>query len=117
MATPANSRSTKNAVPEPATLPQQWARNMQEFSRWQLVLLDAQTAWWKDMERGAIDLMTPWLAKPPPSLAQPVLERPQQLPAPAWPVDAQQAWKAWGQVWMSALGHDTSPTDTPPIRR
>lgn len=113
MAIRASTKPGEDSAPEATTLVQQWALNMQELSRWQFVLLDAQTAWWKDMERGAIDLMAPWLNRAASPAGPAVIGTPLPLPAPPWPADTQQAWKTWGQVWMNALGHDTTPTDKP----
>ena len=95
------------ALHDSAELMRQWARGADAYSQWMVALLDSQAAWWKDMERGAADLMSPWLsAMPAPPSAQPLIDAAQGLSGPALMTALSESWNAWGQVWMNALQHD-----------
>jgi len=87
-----------------------WAGGSLLYSRWLIMLLDVQTAFWKDAERYTANLMQPWIdPKAPPPSAQPLLDGSRGLGLnPFDPMALQRGWAAWTQVWVNALKHDTA---------
>ncbi len=89
---------------------QQWLRGTQVWSDLFCVWFDAQSALWRDAERGLRAGLPPWLAdvrRPLP--LQPLLDPPDSL-APAVLQRAMAAWLALGQVCANTLEHDLDQT-------
>ncbi len=101
MAIPSGSRPA-----HPSIAP--WADGSLLYSRWLIGSLDAQTAWWREMERQTAALMQFWLdpAAPPPS-AQSLVDAAQGV-APLGPAAWQKAWSGWLHVWADAMRHDAT---------
>ena len=103
----ASDAAVNGALHDSAELIRQWALGTDACAQWTAALLDAQAAWWKDMERGTAGLMAPWVdASGAPPSAQPLMDVAQMLSGTALMDAMQQSWNAWGQVWMNALRHD-----------
>lgn len=101
MATPVRAPS-----PAPGPLPDHQALGSLAFYRGLIALQDAQTAWWKGVERYTASLMQPWFDACGPA-AQP-LAAVQGLACPQFAEAAHQAWRDCGQLWLDALRHDAS---------
>lgn len=102
MATPVRAPS-----PAPGPLPDHQALGSLAFYRGLIALQDAQTAWWKGVERYTASLMQPWLDASGP-VAQPMAAAVQSLVCPQFAEAAHQAWRDCGQLWLDALRHDAS---------
>lgn len=74
-------------------------------SRWLMSLLDAQTSWYREMERCMVSLIQPWLDTRPSPAAQPLVDAMLGLRL-LGPAALQRACTDWAEVWAAALRHD-----------
>lgn len=75
------------------------------FYRSLMALQDAQTAWWKGVERSMTSLMQPWIDTSAPAVP-PLAAAAGSLAYPQFVEVVRQAWRDCGQLWLDALRHD-----------
>jgi hypothetical protein len=86
---------------------QQWLRAMQAWSGLWSGWFEAQSALWRDAERGLRASLQPWLSDVRPALAlEPLLEPPDSLAPPVLMQRAIATWLALGQACLNTLDHD-----------
>jgi hypothetical protein len=78
------------------------------YAPWLITMLDAQTNWWKDMERQTANLMQVWLGPTAPAPSAQWLVDAMQGRYLLGPAALQRAWTEWAQLWANALQHDAS---------
>ena len=107
MKDPASNAIVNGTLHDTTGLIRQWALGADACSQLTIALLDAQSAWLKDMEQAAAQYMAPWFGATglPPS-AQPLVDAAQGMSSVALVDAMQKSWAGWGQVWLNALRHD-----------
>jgi hypothetical protein len=93
---------------DPEQLTQQWALGSLACNRGLIVLLDAQTAWWKEVERRTVGFMQPWVDPSAMPSAQPLADAANGWLLPTLAGGIPNYWGAWGQLWVNALQHDAN---------